>query len=167
MQLDVPLREREPESGAFTGALGIAARLLELLEDAVAIRLVDADARVPHGDMDLTVLPRRPHIDAATVAREFHGVREKVEHDLLHLPLVGDDAIDAVHVEIDADAVTNGALADHRHTVLEGRPEREFAQLELDAAGLDLGEIQDVVDEAEQVTSGREHILLVFALLLV
>ena len=49
-----------------------------------------------------------------------------------------------------------GSLADEGHGVVDSRGQVEVGQLELHPPGLDLGEIEDVVDQRQQVL-GRRH----------
>jgi hypothetical protein len=54
------------------------------------------------------------------------------------------------------------ALGERRHGaqhVLDHRAELEVLQMELHLAGLDLGEIENVVDERQQVAARRLHLL--------
>ena len=73
----------------------------------------------------------------------------------------------AIRLERDLDAVLRRALAHHHDAALERLRQRERRDLELDLPGLDLGQVEDVVDEREQVVPGREDVLDVLVLLLV
>src|SRR2546425_4818055 len=58
-----------------------------------------------------------------------------------------------------------GAFSDHRDAVLERRPQREDASLELHATRFDLRQIQDVVDEGQQMAARPEDVAQVVLLL--
>jgi hypothetical protein len=58
-------------------------------------------------------------------------------------------------------------LADQRDRIRQRRRQVEARQLELHAPGLDLGEVEDVVDEREQVAPGLVDVLQILGLLLV
>ena len=60
-----------------------------------------------------------------------------------------------------------GALAHQRQRVLEQQPQVEAAQLELHAPGLDLRQVEDVVDQRQQVVARRVDVLQVLELLFV
>ena len=64
VQLDEPLREREPEAGPLA-LLDARLGLLELLEDPLVVLGRDARAGVGDRDPHLAVDPRRAHVDAA------------------------------------------------------------------------------------------------------
>ncbi len=48
---------------------------------------------------------------------------------------------------------------EHRDGAAEDLGNRDLRELELHAAGLDLGEVEDVVDQREQMPSGLEHVV--------
>ena len=110
--------------------------------------------------------PRRADVDLPAVGRELHRVREQVEDDLPDPPLVPRDDVEAaVPVERDLDAFGRGLLTNHRDAALEGVLERERRDLQLDLAGLDLGQVEDVVDEGQQVVPRGEDVVEVLGLL--
>src|SRR5256714_1236761 len=166
VELDEPLRERKTKAGAFPRALCLPAGLLELFEDPALVLRRNADARVLHVDDDVAIRARGGSVDGSAVGRELHRVREGVEPDLLHLPRVGLDEIDARrHLEGESDRVTSRTLAHHRDAVLERLDERERVDVELHPAGLDLGQIEDVVDQAEEMAARAEHVVEILGLL--
>ena len=59
------------------------------------------------------------------------------------------------------------ALAHQRQRILDGRRQVERRALELHPAGLDLRQVEDVVDQREQVPAGRVDVLQVVVLLVV
>src|SRR5439155_9136756 len=78
-----------------------------------------------------------------------------------------DDVEPLAEREGERDLMARRSLADHRHAVLECGAERERAALELHLAGLDLREVEDVVDEREEMPARREDVLEIFLLALV
>ena len=78
-----------------------------------------------------------------------------------------DDVDAGVRRERDLDAVLARPLAHHHDAALERLPQRERRDLELDLPGLDLGQVEDVVDQREQVVAGGEDVVEVLLLLLV
>ena len=104
--------------------------------------------------------------DASALGRELDRVREQVDQHLLDLAFVADDLTHTgIDSEIHAEAVARGALADEREGVLERERHAEVRQLEVHAAGFDLGQIEDVVDQREEVPARRDDVLQVFFLL--
>src|SRR6266850_2206065 len=164
VQLDKALREREAEAGALTGSL--APDLPELLEDLRLIFRRDADARVLHIDADVAVLDAHSHVDATAIGRELHRIREEVVEDLFHLALVRLDRRQVIRSErVECYPVARRTLPDDRHTAVERRRQRERRDLELHTTGLDLREVQDVVDEREEMLARGEDVLLILTLL--
>ena len=72
-----------------------------------------------------------------------------------------------VRCQRDEDTVLHRALAHHRDAALEGFLQRERRELELDLPRFDLGEVEHVVDEREQVVSGGQDVVEVLRLLFV
>src|ERR1700741_668982 len=138
VQLDEALGERQAEPRAL-GLLGVVAPdLLELLEHRGLVLGCDADA----GDLD--------------------RVGEQVEADLLELALVGLECAEPlVDLERKRDAVALRPLAHQRHRVRQRARQVEARELEVHAPGLDLREIQDVVDQREEVAAGLVDVLQV------
>src|SRR5262249_36311935 len=160
--------EGEAEAGALTLARVVGTHLTELLEHCGLILGGDADARICHGDLDHSPVEDRGQGDGASFRRELHGIGQEVEEHLLHLALVGHHLADArVHVHREPDAVARGPLLDKGEGVVEGRGKVEGQRLQLHAPRLDLGEVEDVVDEGEEVLARGQDVLEVFLLLLV
>src|SRR4051812_30238361 len=166
VQLDEFLGEGEAEAGAFRLARVVATDLHELGEYFPLVFRRDADARVLDGDLDLRRVELRAHVDAAAIGRELHRVGKEVHQDLLHLALVGVELAEPlIDDQAERDAVALRALADQRHRVRDGGRQVEDGKLELHAAGLDLREIEDVVDEREKMTARLVDVLQVIELL--
>ena len=101
-----------------------------------------------HRDDDVVGVAARAHVDAAAVGRELDRVGQQVEQDLLELALVGDDLAELrVARRAERDAVPLRALAHQRHRVGERGRQVERRKLELHAPGLDLRQVEDVVDQ--------------------
>ena len=167
MQLDEPLREREAEAGALA-LLDARLGLLELLEDPLVILGGDARAGVGDRDPHLAVECAARHVDGPARRRELHGVREQVEDHLSDPALVAVDDVDVRNRrQRDLDAVLRRPLAHHHDAALERLPQRERRDLELDLPGLDLGEVEDVVDQRQQVVGRGQDVVEVLRLLLV
>src|SRR5262249_49780979 len=112
----------------------------------------DADAGVAHRDVNLAAFDPRADLDPAALWGELDRVGEQVEEDLLDLPLVGAHGADlAVDRLGEGDAAADRARAARGEGVVDGDGQRDGRQLELHAPGLDLRQVEDVVDQREQV----------------
>src|SRR5262249_44325843 len=119
VQLDEPLREREPEPGAIA-LLEADLGLLELLEDPLVILGRDSRSGVRHGHERLAVHPRGLDADVPARRRELHRVREQVEDHLAQPAFVAVDQVDIrSQLERDAHAALGRPLADHHDTAFE------------------------------------------------
>ena len=152
MQFDQPLREREAQARPFVLPRQGRVHLAELLEERGQVFRGDPDPRV--GDADHHGFPVQPPIDrdAAAGVRELDGVREQVIEDLLQLQRIGrefDRPRGDVGPDFDPLAAREGPR-DADDLVHEGP---EFTGLERQFHGprLDLREVQDVVDHAEEL----------------
>ncbi len=57
-----------------------------------------------------------------------------------------------------------GALLDHDQAAFEKRPEGDHAEFEIQLPGLNFGQIQDVVDQAEQILATAQDIVEILGL---
>ena len=163
-QLGQSLRDRQPETGASkaTGGRGVA--LCEGKEQAIKLVGADTDARVGHADVQFYVSRVRRaewtgiHVqNHASGRRELDGVREQIEQNLSQPRRVahhhaGNLGSDAMH---QLDAFVSCGRRDHIEGVLEEGAQRERFGLQLDTLGLDLREVQNVVDDREQGLAAR------------
>ena len=86
----------------------------------------------------------------------------------LSLPDVGDPVADVLlDVEHEHQALTTGALANQRHAVVEQHRQARAREVELHAAGLDLRQVEDVVDKREQMVARGVNVAQVLELLVV
>src|SRR4029450_4947142 len=106
------------------------------------------------------------NFDPPPLWRELDGVRQQVQDDLSDLSLIrphrAEPLIDA---QVQRDAPSPRALADEGQGAVERRGKVEVRQLELHPPRLDLGEVQDVVDERQKVLAGGVDVLEVLVLL--
>ena len=167
---DLP-RNGQPEPRAAVFARGRAVGLLERLEDEALFLWRDADAGIRHAEGDDAAaahcrrLIERVVIRAPTAVRRGHpqgdapalGELERVGKQVLqHLiqPLaVGLDRAwqTGSQFDLEADALVLGDVAEGALHRLAHLAQRHAAQVQRDRAALDLGQIEDVVDEVEQV----------------
>jgi len=144
--------------------------LAEALEQSIHAVRGDADAGVVHregdrGDVVGAAQDRDADHDLA-LRGELHGVSEQVDQHLTQardVPL--HDGRD-IWFELagDVQALLRGLLRHQVERALDAVPQREGLALQLELTRLDLGEIQDVVDDDQQRVAAEAHRLGVVAL---
>ncbi len=100
-----------------------------------------------------------PQCHLAAVAGELDRIREQVVHDLLHLARVTANRaqlLRGIHGQMDV--ASRGFLPDDRQAVREQRRHLHGLQIERHLAGLDLGQIEDVVDQGEEMLAAAEDV---------
>ena len=114
----------------------------------------DADARVFDREAQHDLLVRELAVGDgerhAALPRILDGVRQDVHRDLLHAHFVAMKHGRELRIGLEDEREVLVPCADFRHVheVVEERPEAVLDGYELHLAGLDLREIEDVVDEA-------------------
>ena len=150
-----PAADRQPQPGAAEvpgdGAVGLGERL----EQRVELRRFDADAGVGDGDPHAVAVAAAIERDLdrhAAGAGEFDGVADQVDQDLFESPRVGADLIGDPIAVIDVQRQLRLAGADvhDRLHVLDQSLGGEQLRFDVEFAGLDLREVQDVVDDLEE-----------------
>ena len=162
MQLDQPLDQRQAQSGP---RLAAAAAALEALEDPVLVGFRDAHAGI--GDRQLDAILPAPCADghASTLRGEFDRVRQQIEQGLLQPQLVGGLAPDiGGAIEHQLDSAVARPLESEIVNALEQRMEIHLFEVEAQVAGLDGGQVEDVVDQGMQALRGLDDGLAVFQL---
>ena len=99
--------------------------------------------------------------------READRVGEQIEQDLPHAPLVGDEAADVGRgADVEHDAALDQAVLHAFGGRVHGLADVDRAEIEPHRAGVDGGEIEDVVDDREQRVGRDGDVAEIFALLL-
>ena len=128
----------------------------------------DAGAGIGHRDPHLAVDLRRAHVDAPPAGVNFTAFESRLKITCrIRRSSPSTTSTSGVRGERDLDAVLRRLLAHHDDAALERLAERERRDLELDLPGLDLGQVEDVVDQREQMVSRGEDVVEVLLLLLV
>ena len=149
VELDDASRKCQPEPGSLL-LRRTSSTLLERLEDPLAVLGWHARTVVDHVDGDRRRVD--PSADPDLLGRELDRIRKQVEHHLLEAQFVGGDDVDGgIHVQLQPHGSLCGPLPDHRHAVLERLTDVDKRHVELHPSGLDLREVEDVVEELEQV----------------
>ena len=165
------LGNREAEPGAAIFPRRRAVRLREGLEQAVLHFRWDANARIDdveaqHGVRRRLALFEDAHHHLAALG-ELDGVADEVEENLAQAARIAAQA--AGHVRQDGarelDALALRPLRQHVERPLDCLHQIKVERLEGELAGLDLGEIQNVVDDRQQIVRAVEHGLGELALL--
>ena len=131
----------------------------------IALLLVrrDADAGVAHGEAQADLALGRglagdfhAH-DHLALLGELDGVAHQVEQDLPQPAGVADQGVGHVrlHVADQLQPLLVGPHGQRPQGVADRRPQREVGRVQLQLAGLDLGEVEQVVDDAEQAVGRR------------
>ena len=165
-----PRRDREAEAGAAEQACGGPVGLREGLEDGLLPRGRDADAGVTHREVQARLALRIVGQVHEQLHRsglgELDRVAEQVDEHLPQASRVAEDrggqARGLVPYEIEALLVRPDRQRAER--ILEHRREFERGDLHVEAAGLDLREVQHVVDDVQQRLGGAPDRLQVLAL---
>ena len=151
-------------------AAGAAITLLELLEQDRQPILRDARAGIRDRDHHLPVTrlgarESQAHADAAAFG-ELDGVAGEVDQDLPHPVGVAQQAQGHVlgDVEGDLDTLVLGAGRQQLDHALGERRQVEGLGREIETAGLDPGEVEHAVDQAEQRLAAGPHGLDIGAL---
>ena len=169
VQLDEALRQRQPEPGPLALLLARVG-LLELLEDPRP----GPPGRCP-GPSSLTDTRTSPSTRAAATSTvppagvNFTAFDSRLKITCTDPALVADDRVDA-RAPTTARSRTPSLVARSR-TITTPRSsavgQRERRDLEVDLAGLDLREVEHVVDQRQQVARRGEDVVEVLGLLVV
>ena len=155
-QLDELAADRQPEAGAAEAPGDAGVDLAERLEQAGGLRRRKADAGVAHGDAQGDGVGRRvqrfdAHVDFAAFG-ELDRVADEVADHLAEAQRVAAQAVGHVRRDVDEEFEPFFAGGDGEEVahVAQHVVEREVDMLDVDAAGLDLRVVEDVVEDAEQ-----------------
>ena len=157
------LRDGEAEAGAAILAGGGRVGLAEGLEEPAELLRGHADAGVDDRKLD-GVIEHTGHAGDAdgdgAVLGELAGVAHQVEE---HLPELGGVGVHRADAGRAFDLERVALLADERsgggHDIADNLGEFEGLEEQLHLAGLDLGNVEDVVDEPEQMARGVEDLV--------
>ena len=169
--LDDLLRDREPEPRPAVPAGVGCVDLRERLEEPAHAVLGDADAGVLHGELDDgEVAPLADDVDVQrdlALLGELDRVADQIGQDLPDAAGIADHAAAELHrhVHRQFDLVLLGARGEQLEHISDEVIQLEGVRLDLQLAGLDLGEVEDVVDDSQEAVAGaldraRELVLL-------
>src|SRR5207245_10983032 len=152
-------RESEAQAGARLGASDTRIDLLELMKHPLLVLAVDPDPGVSHGKLYRLIEPARFDGHDSVLRRELHRVGDEVEQHLLHLAGVGGNLAGRALSDAKLDALLGRQRLDGARHLADDVFDVDRLQAQLHLAGLDLGKIEDVVDQSEEVLSARVDLL--------
>src|SRR3954463_4479924 len=146
VQLDEGAHERKSEAGAAVmRAQGIC---LEPIEHPVLHVRRDAGALVRNREHQGVLQPLGRQRNGLARRRKAYGVGQKIEQGLTHPGLVGDEAADIRGgAEIELDLFLPQPVLNALGRRFHGHANLDLAEIELHRAGVDGGEIEDIVDD--------------------
>ena len=101
---------------------------------------------------------RDDHLSAG--AGELDRVRQQIEHDLAHRARVGDDRRQRRRQRgADDDALAVGLRLHQRDALLRQFVEVDAGEVQVELAGLDLGQVEQVVEQRDQMPAGGVDVL--------
>src|SRR5215831_15482643 len=163
MQTHQALDDREAQASAVVAAITGRAPLEKGLPEAWQIRLDDADACVRNHQGELRSVAQRTYCHAATAGGEFDAIGYQVDQNLVegtpvgrNLGKIGRDA----HRELDPGFL--GLQRKQVSAVFDRRSRVERLGRDLEVAILDLGDIENSVDDRQQVATRVVYQLRIF-----
>ena len=104
--------------------------------------------------------------DLAAGVGEADGIGEQVVEHLRDAPAVGDELVEAgLDRDVERDMVLGQPLAHALHRLVDHVAHLDRRELQLERAGVDGGEVENVIDDGEQRTPRQPDIVEIFALL--
>ena len=164
-------RNGEPEPRPTESPCRGRVSLRERVEDGGLLLRGDADTGIAHREVQRHRRPARSlpiHLeDDLARFRELQGVADQVHNDLAQPPRIATHRRGYVrrHVIGQLDALLMGARGEGAHRLVQGVAQVEVHPLQVQLARLDLGEVQDVVDQRQQRVRGKLHRVEVLLLL--
>ena len=170
-QVDDAFADGQAQAGAAVQAGGGSIGLGEGVEQALLLGVADADAGVAHLEAQLVLgggFAQTAHVELdATALGELDRVADQVGQHLAQPDRVA--AYRQAHVGVDvqfqAQALALGRALHQLHHRLEHFAQVEAGDLQLQPVGLQLGVVEDVVDDAQQLlrgfVRGAQHLALV------
>ena len=132
---------------------------MKLAEDLLQVGFGDADAGVGDGDLHGFLDASRRDAHRATLRRELDRVGDEIEQHLLELARVGEELARAVDVGLELDVLLGHERLHGFDDLVDDLGDRYDLQPQLHLAGLDLREVEDIVDQAEQVLAAGEDLV--------
>ena len=168
VQIDQRFDQRQAQSGPPPGRdVFMVPALRERLEDAGKVAFGDADAGVGHGDGAFPgIVEGDGQVDAAAGPRELYGIGQQVEGRLIDRPPVGvDEQAGFKAADLKAQRVGGLPSLDDLKGCMDALADIEVAFRQFILAEVDLGQVEHVVDQGQQVIAAVIDVLDVFPVL--
>ncbi len=158
-QLRQPPRDGQAKPGAAVLARDRGVGLFERLEQPGHLLGRDANAAVrnleAHQQFTTAVFQKLRTQGDGTLLGEFDGIAGVVEQRLAQSRRVAlQPHGNGIAVNFDLESLVSRRLADDRDDIVENRGEVEVGALQMQPARLDLGQVENVVDDRQQVLPG-------------
>jgi hypothetical protein len=154
MLFDQMARNGQPEASAFPDSFGGGTHLIELIEDRFVLRVWDTHSSIAYGETGKALVAALCNVadtNVPTFRCKLHGVTQKVEQDLGEADAVGVNPKLASMGERQMERFLVRARANGRQNLLNRDKRIEVLRTQHKAAGLDLTQIEDVINQLEQV----------------
>ena len=155
--LNQAVGDGQAEAGATELPGHTAIGLDEGLENLLLMGGIDADAGVTDGELHAVQAcgrqgPLDPQAHLAG-GRELDGIADQVDQDLAEPTPVTKHPVRHIggHLPLQPDALDDGLGLQELALFVQHAVQRERGRVQLQAAGLDLGQVEQVVDQLEQV----------------
>jgi len=169
MQLGQAAHQRQAEPRAAGLAVEAVVHLVEGREDLLHLVGGNAGTIVAHQYPEIAIgRPPADHLDATAHRGELHGVADQVDQHLLHRALVRpqfggilvhrDDQRLVLFARLGADQLQGG---------VEGTCRVQRMGRDIHPAGLDLGDVEQVVDQRQQMRAGGMDVAGIVAVTLI
>ena len=154
------LGDGEPKARAAEAPGGRGVRLAERLEQLAELFLCHADPRVRHAETGSRIVLARHHKRQRALARELVGIAQQVKQTLLYLGVVGAKAANIRRADhLDAILILVGQRLDDRQHLLDQSLNVYLLDEDIHLPGLDLRQVENVVDQSQQVPAGAFDLL--------
>lgn len=165
-QIDQVMGNGKTKTGTPEMLSNLCGFLFEWQEYAAQEVFLHADTVITDNAAQMNMLRtcllfRELHCDLASARREFNGISYDVNKHLINAQLVADQAflIDVVGNDFEADAFFFCLRLNQVVDAVDGFLKIEFFIRKCKLIALNFGHVQDVIDEAQQVTGGEKRFL--------
>jgi hypothetical protein len=152
-------RNREAETGAAVFAMGTAIGLAKCFEDDVLLMRGNADAGVAHRERHVVGILRGYAQHHRALCGEFERIGKQVLEDLAE-PLrvrVDSGGYAGFQLEAQCQFFLQRQWLHALDQRVDGGADMNRLDLDIDVARFDLGQVEDIVDQCEQVVAGRRY----------
>src|SRR5260370_14461622 len=159
MLLNQPLGDGESQARAFPDPLGGRPNLPELVKNNLLVFEADSYAGVGDRNANKPFFAADVHAYQSTGGSKVDSIAEQVIKDLPQANAVGIDQQVIRHIVLDVDLFGGRHRSDIDQDLGECGTQRTVFQTQVEATGIDLREVENVVDELEQMPSALAYVL--------